>query len=55
MVAENLRASFFKQNGMLAWMVCLGMLISNMIVQGNCTVARTANRDRVRGHWRAGT
>ena len=34
MVAENLRASFFKQNGTLAWMVCLGMLISNMIVQG---------------------
>ena len=29
---------FFKQNGILAWIVCLGMLMSNMIVQGiNCS------------------
>lgn len=34
MVRENLRSSFFKQNGILAWMVCLGMLVSNLIVQG---------------------
>ena len=34
MVRENFRSSFFKQNGILAWMVCLGMLVSNLIVQG---------------------
>ena len=34
MVVENFRTTFFKRNGILAWMVCLGMLISNMIVQG---------------------
>lgn len=31
---ESLRTAFFGQNGILAWIVCLGMLISNMIVQG---------------------
>ena len=35
---ESLRKTFFKQNGILAWIVCLGMLMSNMIVQGiNCS------------------
>ena len=31
---EGFKQTFFQQNGILAWIVCLGMLISNVIVQG---------------------
>ena len=34
MDTKTLKARFFRQNGILAWIVCLGMLISNIIVQG---------------------
>ena len=38
MDTQSLRKSFFRENGILAWMVCIGMLLSNIIVQGinNC-------------------
>ena len=31
---QRIKKIFFQQNGILAWIVCLGMLISNAIVQG---------------------
>ena len=31
---QRIKKIFFQQNGILAWIVCLGMLISNSIVQG---------------------
>ena len=34
MDTKALKTMFFRQNGILAWIVCLGMLVSNMIVQG---------------------
>ena len=34
MDSQNIKKIFFQQNGILAWIVCFGMLISNIIVQG---------------------
>ena len=34
MDSERIKKLFFRQNGILAWIVCFGMLISNIIVQG---------------------
>ena len=38
MVTQKIQKLFFRENGILAWMVCIGMLLSNIIVQGinNC-------------------
>ena len=34
MDSQKIKKIFFRQNGILAWIVCFGMLISNIIVQG---------------------
>ena len=34
MEKQDLKKLFFRENGILAWMVCIGMLLSNIIVQG---------------------
>ena len=34
MDSQRIKNIFFRKNGMLAWIVCFGMLISNIIVQG---------------------
>ena len=34
MDSQKIKKIFFRQNGILAWIVCFGMLITNIIVQG---------------------
>ena len=34
MDSQRIKKIFFRQNGILAWIVCFGMLITNIIVQG---------------------
>ena len=58
---KNIKEKIFQENGVLAWIVCLGMLFSNIIVQGinNTfgeligTIIEEFNSDFIRGRGMA--